>query len=62
VAKIQAITAPSGILHEGSRPCVIVFGNIQARTLEEAGSDIRRISKELAGKGVGAEVEGCGKS
>jgi multidrug efflux pump subunit AcrB len=57
VAVIRTITAPRGVLHEGGRPCVMVFGNIEGRNREEAGADIRRIARELAGNGVDIAVE-----
>lgn len=51
-------SAPSGsIPHEDGRPCVIVFANLEGRTPEEARIDIRRLTQELAGKGVRIEVE-----
>jgi multidrug efflux pump subunit AcrB len=57
VAVIRQSLAPSGILHEAGRSCVIVFGNLEGRTLDEARADIRRIMQELAVKGVEVEVE-----
>jgi multidrug efflux pump subunit AcrB len=57
VAVVRQYVVPSGILHEAGRSCVIVFGNLEGRTLDEARADIRRIMQELAVKGVEVEVE-----
>ena len=57
VARIQTITAPAAILHEGGAPCVTVFGNLDGRTPQDARADIRRIATELAGEGIVVVVE-----
>lgn len=62
VAKIRTISAPGGILHEGGRPCVTVFGNVEGRAPEEACAAIRRLAAELAGKAGDVEVECLGKT
>ncbi len=58
VAKVSVTSAPSGrIPHEDGQPCVIVFANLEGRTLEQARTDLRRITEDLADTGVKIEVE-----
>ncbi len=58
VATVRLTSAPvGGIPHENGRPCVILFANVQDRTLEDARAAIKRLTQDLTGKGVRIEVE-----
>jgi Cu/Ag efflux pump CusA len=58
VAKVRLINAPIGaITHEAGELCVLVFANLEGRTLEEGRAEVKRLIKELAGDEVRFEVE-----